>query len=91
MIRNFSLACMNASYGDCYPMTEETDFSKLQPTPEMVREAKKNLGGWVYAISGTYSPNDAVPAEAIAGAWKVDDKGNIIPGSFTLNPNYKKK
>lgn len=72
-------------------MADQTDYSKLQPTPEMVREAKKNPGGWVYAISGTYGPNDAVPPEAIAGAWKVDDKGTIVPGSFKPNPNYKKK
>jgi hypothetical protein len=72
-------------------MADQTDFSTPQPTPEMVREAKRNPGGWIYAISGTYGPNDAVPPEAIAGAWKVDDKGNIIPGSFKPNPNYKKE
>jgi hypothetical protein len=72
-------------------MAEETDLSKLQPTPEMVREAKEHPGGSVYAISGAYGPNDAVPPEAIAGAWKVDDNGNIIQGSFVPNPNYKKK
>jgi hypothetical protein len=72
-------------------MAEEMDFAKVEPTPQMVREAKKNCGGWVYAISGTYGPNDAVPPEAIAGAWKVDEQGNIIAGSFKSNPNYKKK
>nr|WP_298726915.1 hypothetical protein [uncultured Steroidobacter sp.] len=72
-------------------MADQPDVSKLQPTPEMVREAKKNPGGWVYAIAGTYGPNDAVPPEAIAGAWKVDDNGDIIPGSFKPNPNYKQK
>lgn len=36
-----------------------------EPTPEVVREAKNNPGGWVYAISGKYGPNDAVPPEAI--------------------------
>jgi len=72
-------------------MADGRGLSELQPTPEMVREAKRNPGGWVYAIAGTYGPNDAVPPEAIAGAWKVDGKGNIIPGSFQPNPNYKKK
>lgn len=71
-------------------MSDETDFSKLQPTPEMVREAKSHPGGWVYAISGTYRPSDAIPPQAIAGAWKVDDNGNIVPGSFRPNPNYRK-
>lgn len=61
------------------------------PTSDMMREARNNPGGWVYAISGEYDPNDAVPPEAIAGAWKVDDKGNITPGSFKPNPNYKGK
>jgi hypothetical protein len=60
-------------------------------TPEMVREAKNNPGGWVYAISGKFGPNDAVPPEAIAGAWKVDDQGRIIQGSFKPNPNYQGK
>jgi hypothetical protein len=72
-------------------MTDESDRSKIDPTPEMVREAKRNPGGWVYAISGTYSPNDAVPPEAVAGAWKVDAHGHIIPDSYIANPNYKGK
>jgi hypothetical protein len=70
---------------------DQKDISKLQPTPEMIREAEKNPGGWVYAIAGTYGQNYAVPPEAIAGAWEVDDNGKIIPGSFKANPNYKKK
>jgi hypothetical protein len=72
-------------------MAGETDLSKLQPTPDMIREAKSNPGGWVYVISGTYGPDGAVPPQAIAGAWKVDENGSIIPGSFQSNPNYNKK
>lgn len=71
--------------------TVKTDFSKLQPTPEMIQEARKNPNGWVYAIDGNYGPNDTVPPEAIAGAWKVDAAGNIVPGSFQANPKYKAK
>jgi len=88
MNRNLALACIFVAG---IVMADQPDVSKLQPTPEMVREAKKNPGGWVYAIAGTYGPNDAVPPEAIAGAWKVDDNGDIIPGSFKPNPNYKQK
>jgi len=69
----------------------ETDFSKLKPTLQMMQEARKNPNGWVYAIDGNYGPNDAVPPEAIAGAWKVDAVGNIVPGSFQSNPKYKAK
>ena len=69
----------------------ETDFSKLKPTMEMIQEARKNPNGWVYAIDGNYGPNDAVPPEAIAGAWKIDAAGNIVPGSFQPNPKYKAK
>lgn len=70
-------------------MALETDFSKLKPTPEMIKEARKNPNGWVYVIDGTYMQNDAVPAEAIAGAWRVDASGTIVPDSFVANPKYK--
>lgn len=50
-------------------------------------EARQNPGGWVYAITGNYGPNEAVPPQAIKGAWKVDDDGNIC-GEFIPNPNY---
>lgn len=72
-------------------MALEIDFSKLKPTPEMIQEARKNPNGWVYVIDGTYGPNDAVPPEAIAGAWKVDAAGTIVPDSFVANPKYKAK
>lgn len=52
-------------------------------------EAKRNPNGWVYMIAGTYGPDDAVPPEAIVGAWKVDGDGSIIEGSFVSNPNYR--
>ncbi|MHB1423615.1 MAG: hypothetical protein ACYC3I_10565 [Gemmataceae bacterium] len=56
-------------------------------TPEAIAEAKRNPGGWVYAIDGRYNPKDGVPPEAIKGAWKVDESGNIV-GQFIPNPNY---
>lgn len=52
-------------------------------------EAKRNPNGWVYVIAGAYGPNDAVPPEAIVGAWKVDEVGSVIEGSFVSNPKYK--
>ena len=57
-------------------------------SPQAVQEAKQNPGGWVYQINGDYGPDDAVPREAIVGAWKVDEDGNLM-GKFIPNPNYR--
>lgn len=59
-------------------VAEQVAFANLKPTPEMVLEAKKNPNGWVDVITGNHGPNDAVPPDAIAGAWKVDSSGSII-------------
>lgn len=59
----------------------------MEITPEARDEAKRNPGGWVYAIDGAYDPNGAVPPHAIKGAWRVDESGEII-GEFIPNPNY---
>lgn len=50
-------------------------------------EAKANPNGWVYAISGGYNNTEAVPPQAIQGAWKADEHGNLT-GEFMPNPNY---
>jgi hypothetical protein len=60
---------------------------KVQPTIRAMAEAKLNPGGWVYAIEGDYGPNDAVPPQAIKGAWKIDDNGEI-EGDFIPNPKF---
>jgi hypothetical protein len=60
-----------------------------QPPSDLVREAKANPGGWVYEISGKYDPNGAVPPHAIKGAWQVSQTGEIIPGSYKANPNFR--
>jgi len=70
-------------------MAEHDLFSSTAPTPEMEAEAKNNPNGWVYVIQGNFGPDDAVPPEAIAGAWKVDATGNIVAGSFQANPQFK--
>jgi hypothetical protein len=56
--------------------------------PALVAEAKTRPGGWVYEIVGDYQPDDAVPPEAIRGAWKVDDEGQIV-GDFMPNPKFR--
>lgn len=67
----------------------QSALENQRPTPQMIEEAEKNPNGWVYAIHGSFGPNDAVPPEAIAGAWQVDSSGRIIEGSFKANPNFK--
>jgi len=56
--------------------------------PELVAEAAKYPGGWVYEIAPGYDPDGAVPPDAIVGAWKVDDHGRLT-GEFTPNPNFR--
>ena len=61
-----------------------------EPTDAAREEAKRNPGGWVYQIDGSYGPDERVPPEVIVGAWKVDEHGMIV-GDFQPNPNYRKK
>ena len=70
-------------------MVEEPKMNEgaQAPTDDARKEAKQNPGGWVYKIAGDFGPEDAVPPEAIVGAWQVDDDGNIT-GEFIPNPNY---
>ena len=56
-------------------------------TEQAKAEAKANPNGWVYVISGGYNSSEAVPPQAIQGAWKVDQNGNIT-GEFKPNPNF---
>ena len=59
-----------------------------EPTPAMRDEARRNPGGWVYVVDGTFAPNDVVPADRIIGSWKVDRRGNLT-GKFKPNPEYR--
>ncbi len=58
-------------------------------TSELIQEAKRNPGGWVNQIEGDFGPDDAIPREAIAGAWKVDENV-VIEGEFIPNPNFRR-
>ncbi len=53
-------------------------------------EAKKNPGGWVYVLDLNYGsdPTAAFPPEAIKGAWKVSESGEMT-GEFFPNPHYR--
>ncbi len=66
-------------------MTKASEVHEV--TEEVIRAAKANPGGWVYKIEGAFGPDEAVPPEAIAGAWKVDASG-VLTGEFVANPNY---
>jgi hypothetical protein len=59
-----------------------------EPTPAMREEAKRNPGGWVYVVDGTFGPDEVVPAERIIGAWKVDRHGNLT-GAYRPNREYR--
>jgi hypothetical protein len=59
------------------------------PTDEAREEARLNPGGWVYKIEGNFGREDAVPREAVVGAWQVDENGYII-GEFIPNPNFRR-
>lgn len=60
----------------------------LTPSEEAIDEAKRHPNGWVYQINPRCDCKRAVPPQAIVGAWKVDEHGNIV-GAFIPNPNYK--
>ena len=62
----------------------------MNPTLEMLAEAKRNPNGWVYQIDGAFGPDENVPPEAIVGAWKVNAVGEI-EGDFIPNPRYRTK
>jgi hypothetical protein len=58
------------------------------PSPAIIAEAKSHPGEWVYEIVGSFGPHDPVPPEAIRGAWKVDDQGQVV-GQFQANPKFR--
>jgi hypothetical protein len=59
------------------------------PVTEALRsEARGRPGGWVYAVDPAFDLSGAVPPHGVVGAWKVDERGEIV-GEFTWNPNYR--
>ncbi len=61
---------------------------KVNPEPAEIEEAKRNPNGWVYRISGQFGATERIPPEAIVGAWKIDENGDIV-GEFIPNPKFK--
>lgn len=62
-------------------------MDKMIPTQAAIEEAKKHPNGWVYVIDSSFENEPDVPPQAIVGAWKVNEKGEIT-GDFVPNPNY---
>jgi hypothetical protein len=73
-------------------MTGGSNDSGLQNTPPItaaMREAaRRQPNGWVYVIDPAFDPNGRVPPEGIAGAYPVDDNGEIVP-TFQPNERYR--
>lgn len=74
-------------------MSEQLRVSSPQlpppPVTDAMRAAARNQpGGWVYAIDPAFDPNGEVPGWAVRGAYRVDDRGEVL-GEFTPNPNYR--
>lgn len=59
------------------------------PPPELLAEARRQRGGWVYEIDGAMvsDPDGEVPPTAIIGAWEVSRDGTLT-GVYRANPNY---
>jgi len=62
-------------------------MSLVKPMPGEVAEAKRHPNGWVYRIAGRFNSNERIPPEAIVGAWRVNELGEI-EGEFLCNHNY---
>lgn len=62
--------------------------SRRDVPAEVLTRARAFPGGYVYEIEGEYGPDDAVPPEAVKGAWPVDDEG-VPTGEVIPNPNHR--
>lgn len=65
---------------------------KAFPPPEITEElrerARRQPGGWVYALDPAVDPQGRVPGWAVRGGFKVDDLGELT-GEYRANPNYR--
>lgn len=62
--------------------------STREPPSALVEEALRFPNAWVYEIDGEFGPDDAVPPEAIVGAWTVGPTG-VLTGEFIPNPKHR--
>jgi hypothetical protein len=53
---------------------------------ELLAEAQKVPGGWVYEIEQQYASSERIPHEAIRGAWRVTEARGL--DGYFPNPGY---
>jgi hypothetical protein len=44
---------------------------------------------WAYVVDPMFSGQEEVPSWAIAGAYPVDERGEVDESAFTANPDYR--
>jgi hypothetical protein len=59
------------------------------PSPELVEEARRFPGGWVYEIDGTFGPMMRCRRRR-SGGWAVGSDGQLT-GHYEANPRYRPK
>ena len=52
-----------------------------------LKKAKKHANGYVHVIDNSLDSTEVFPLNAILGAWKVNEHGEIV-GDFITNPDY---
>lgn len=57
-------------------------------TPRLREQARQAPGTWIYAVDPAFEDAADVPAWAVVGAYRVDERGEIGE-EFTGNPNYR--
>lgn len=76
------------SYRTTKPIFMDKSFT--MPSERAIKEALNIPNGYVYVIDEEYANKQDVPAEAIVGAWKVNEHG-IIARPFIPNVKYQPK
>ncbi|MFI5615289.1 type VII secretion system-associated protein [Amycolatopsis sp. NPDC051903] len=57
-------------------------------TPELRERARQSPDSWLYVVDPAFEGAEEVPGVAIAGAYRVDERGEIA-GGFQPNPDYR--
>lgn len=70
----------------------ETPAAVRLPTPPVTAEqraqARSRPNSWLYIMDPLFADSDDVPPFGVAGAYRVDEHGNVAP-EFTANPDYR--
>ena len=72
------------------PKTSSTgnDPTPFEAPAELFSGTDRAPSGWLLVIDGEFGPGDALPSEAIRGAWAVDANGHPT-GRFRHNPRFR--